>query len=172
MNVDSAIFQFATHQQVRMLTHLQGFLKKGAELAEQKKFNFEVLLQSRLSPDQFALMKQIQIACDTAKFNAARFTGKTAPSHPDEEKTMADAMARIDSVIQYLKSFKESDFAGASERKITNQRWENKWMKGEDYFHQYSAPNFYFHVTTAYAILRHNGVDIGKGSFLGELSFQ
>lgn len=170
--IDSSIFQFCTKQQVRVLRNLQGILAKGAEYADHKKFNIEVLLLARLAPDQFPLMRQIQIACDTAKFNAARFTGTTAPSHPDEEKTLAEAIARIDSVIQYLMSFKETDFAGASQRKITNARWESKWMTGNDFFHQYAAPNVYFHVTTAYAILRHNGVDLGKGAYLGNLSFQ
>lgn len=170
--IDSSIFQFCTKQQVRVLKNLQAILKTGAEYADHKKFNVEVLLQARLAPDQFPLMRQIQIACDTAKFNAARFTGTTAPSHPDEEKTLAEAMARIESVIQYLMSFKEADFSGASQRKITNARWESKWMTGEDFFHQYAAPNVYFHVTTAYAILRHNGVDIGKKAYLGDLSFQ
>lgn len=170
--VDSSIFQFCTKQQVRVLKNLQEILKKGAEYADHKKFQMEVLLQARLAPDQFPLMRQIQIACDTAKFNAARFTGTTAPSHPDEEKTLAEAMARIDSVIQYLMGFKDTDFSGASQRKITNARWESKWMMGEDFFHQYAAPNVYFHVTTAYAILRHNGVDVGKKSYLGDLSFQ
>jgi hypothetical protein len=171
-SIDAAIFQFCTKQQVRTLKNLQGILKKSAEFADHKKFNMEVLLQARLAPDQFPLMRQIQIACDTAKFNCARFTGTPAPSHPDEEKTLADAVARIDSVVKYLTSFKEADFSGASQMKITNPRWESKWMKGEDFFHQYAAPNVYFHVTTAYSILRHNGVDIGKGAYLGDLSFQ
>jgi hypothetical protein len=171
-SIDAAIFQFCTKQQLRVLKNLQGFLKKGAEFADHKKFNVEVLLQARLAPDQFPLMQQIQIACDTAKFNCARFTGSKAPSHPDEEKTLAEAMARIDSVIQYLNGFKEADFSGAAQMKITNSRWDSKWMTGEDFFQQYSAPNLYFHVTTAYSILRHNGVDIGKGAYLGDLSFQ
>lgn len=170
--VDTAIFQFCTKQQVRGLRNLQGILKKGAEFADHKKINLEVLLQARLAPDQFPLMRQIQIACDTAKFNAARLTGTTAPSHPDEEKTLSDAMARIESVIQFLTGLKEADFSGAAQRKITTQRWEAKWMKGDDYFHQHATPNFYFHFTTAYAILRHNGVEVGKAAFLGDLSFQ
>ncbi len=172
MSTDSAIFRFTTQQQVKVLKNLQGLLRKGAEFADKKKFGFEVLLQSRLAPDQFPLVRQIQIACDTAKFNAARFTGTTAPSHPDEEKTFADAIARIESVIQYLNSFKEADFVGASQRKITHQRWESKSMKADDFFLEYATPNVYFHVTTAYSILRQNGVEVGKGDFLGELSFQ
>jgi hypothetical protein len=171
-SVDSAVFQFCTKQQVRALRNLQGLLKKGAEFADHKKFNMDVLLQARLAPDQFPLMRQIQIACDTAKFNAARLTGTPAPSHPDEEKDLKEAMARIDSVVQYLTSLKESEFTGAGERKITNPRWDSKWMKGNDFFQQYAAPNLYFHITTAYSILRHNGVEVGKSSYLGDLSFQ
>ncbi|MBN8542286.1 MAG: DUF1993 domain-containing protein [Deltaproteobacteria bacterium] len=171
-SIDAAVFQFCTKQQVRILKNLQSILKKSAEFADHKKINMEVLLQARLAPDQFPLMRQIQIACDTAKFNCARFTGTTAPSHPDDEKTLTEAMSRIDSVVQYLASFKEADFSGSSQRKITNPRWESKWMTGEDFFHQYAAPNVYFHVTTAYSILRHNGVEIGKSAYLGDLSFQ
>ncbi len=171
MSNDRFIYEFTTRQQVKALQNLTACLEKAAGYADSKKFEFEVLLQSRLAPDQFALLRQIQIACDTAKFNAARLTGLTAPAHPDNEKTWSELRARIESVIAYLKGFKESDFKGASEIKVTNPRWENKWMLGQDFVHEYAAPNVYFHITTAYAILRHNGVDVGKKDYLGALTF-
>src|SRR5687767_6904653 len=99
-------------QFVKMMKNLSACLDKGAKYAETKKFDFEVLLNSRLAPDQFNLTKQIQIVCDTAKLATARLANKEAPSHPDTEKTFAEVKARISSVISYLQEFKEKDFVG------------------------------------------------------------
>lgn len=172
MNLETSAFQFICQQQVRTLKNLVQLLDKAVPYAQSKKFEYSVLLQSRLAPDMFPLMRQIQIACDTAKFNAARLSGKTAPSHPDEEKTLDEAKVRIQSVITYLESFQESDFRGYHERKITHPRWEEKWMTGADFFVEYAIPNFFFHTVAAYSILRHNGVDVGKTDYLGALSLR
>jgi hypothetical protein len=165
-----AAHQFTCQQQILTLQNLLGLLDKAKLASESKKFEFAVLFQSRLSPDMFPLIKQIQIACDTAKFNAARLTGKDAPQHPDNEQSLEDAQKRIQSVISFLQSFKEADFKGYEERKITQPRWEGKWMTGRDFLTEYAMPNFFFHVVTAYNILRHNGVDIGKRDYLGKIS--
>lgn len=151
---------------------MQKLLDKGAAQAEAKKFAPEVLLQSRLAPDMFPMIRQIQITCDTAKLCAARLSGKEAPVHDDNEVTLTDIKNRIESVITYLSSFKADDFKGAEERKISQPRWEGKWMTGYDYALHHAIPNFYFHTTTTYSILRHNGVDVGKKDYLGEMPYK
>lgn len=154
------------------LRNLKKILEKGAHAAEAKKYEVDVLLNSRLAPDQFNLIRQVQIACDTAKLCAHRLTGKTAPVHEDKEKSLAEVMSRIDSTLSYLDSFSAADFQGSEEKKITTPRWDGKWMTGTEVVHHHVLPNFYFHVSTAYAILRHNGVDIGKKDYLGEMPFK
>lgn len=166
------IYKATVPQFIKMLHNLSLILDKGAKHAEAKKIDVEVLLNSRLAPDQFNLIRQIQIACDTAKLGAARLTGKEAPIHEDKEKTLPELKSRIEQVIGYLRTFTASDFVGAEERKVTNPRWEGKWLTGEEYTFEYAIPNLYFHVTTAYSILRHNGVDIGKKDYLGELPYK
>src|SRR5688572_6363186 len=153
----------------KMLGNLSIILDKGAAFAEAKKFDVTVLLNSRLAPDQFNLIRQVQIACDTAKLGVARLTGKVeaAPVHPDTETTLAELQVRIKAVRQYLAGFSAADFAGAEERKISQPRWEGKYLTGLEFAIQHAIPNIYFHVTTAYSILRHNGVDLGKKDYLG-----
>lgn len=159
-------------QATKMLRNLNSIFGKAETYATAKKVDFEVLLQSRLAIDMLPLVRQVQIACDTVKLGASRLTAKEAPTHADDEKSLADVRARIQSTIGYLESLKKSDFDGASERKVTTPRWEGKWLTGTDYLHHHVLPNLYFHVTTAYAILRHNGVEIGKKDYLGELPYQ
>ncbi len=156
----------------KMLHNLSTLLDKAQTNAESKKFEVEVLLNSRLAPDMFPLARQIQIACDMVKLGASRLSGKDAPVHEDKEKTIPELKARIESTIGYVTSFKESDFAGWEDRKVTTPRWEGKWLTGKDYFSSHMVPNVYFHVTTAYAILRNNGVEIGKKDFLGEVPYK
>jgi len=152
---------------------LDRILDKAAQFAEIKNIDAEVLLQSRLAPDQFPLARQIQIACDTAKLGVARLCDKTPPSHPDTEKTLADFKARIKDTIAYLGTYSEQDFTGAEKRMISNKYWpEGMKLQGDDYVTCHALPNIYFHVTTAYSILRHNGVDVGKLDYLGTLPFK
>jgi uncharacterized protein len=165
------IYKLTIPRFLKALENLDACLDKGAHFAEQKKIDPEVLLQSRLAPDQFPLLRQIQISCDTAKLAAARLTGKTAPSHPDTEKTWADCKTRIRDTVEYLRTFSEQDFQGAESREISNKYWDGQQMRGDDYVLHHVLPNLYFHVTTAYAILRHNGVEIGKKDYLGALPF-
>lgn len=168
------IYQIVVRQFSKMLGNLLLILDKAAVHAEARKFDMDVLLQARLAPDQFNLIRQAQVACDTAKLGAARLADKekSAPSHPDTEQTLAEVKARIQSVIDYLGTFSEADFAGAEERRITQPRWNGKSLSGEEFVIQHAIPNIYFHVTTVYAILRHNGVDVGKKDYLGELPFR
>jgi hypothetical protein len=157
---------------IKTLGNLQKILDKSAAFADTKKFAPEVLLQSRLAPDMFPLIRQIQIVCDTAKLGASRLTGKEAPTHDDKEVTLAEIKNRIESVVNYLKTYKPEDFKGAEERKISQPRWEGKWLTGTEYTLHHVLPNFYFHTTTAYAILRHNGVEIGKKDYLGDMPYK
>ncbi len=166
------LYDVTIPQFTKMLKNLNAILDKGAQFAEAKKFDMDVLLNSRLAPDQFNMIRQIQIACDTAKLCAARLAGKEAPVHDDKEKTLPELKARVEDVIKYLGTFSPADFNGAHERKITQPRWEGKYLTGFEYAAQHAIPNIYFHITTTYAILRHNGVDVGKKDYLGEMPFK
>ncbi|HOY22289.1 MAG TPA: DUF1993 domain-containing protein [Cellvibrio sp.] len=163
------LYDITVTQYSKMLDNLSRILDKAAQYAEAKKFNIDVLLNSRLAPDQFNLIRQVQITCDTAKFGAARICGKEAPSHPDTETSLAELQARIKTVQDYLASFKPEDFVGAEARHVSQPRWEGKYLTGTEFVIQHSLPNIYFHITTAYSILRHNGVDVGKKDFLGNM---
>jgi hypothetical protein len=156
----------------KALRNLSEVLAKGEAHAIAKKYDPTVLLNSRLAPDMFPLTRQVQIACDTAKLGAARLSGKDAPVHEDKEATVAELQARIQSVLAYLEGFSERDFVGAQERRITQPRWEGKWLTGTEYALEHALPNIYFHVMAAYAILRHNGVEVGKKDYLGAMPYK
>jgi len=156
-------------EMTKMLRNLDGCLDKAVAHAAAKKFEADTLLQSRLAPDMFPLVRQIQTACDTAKFAVARTTGKDAPSHPDTEQTIGDVKKRIATVVAYLETYKAEDFAGVADRRVALPRWEGKSMSALEYFIEHAQPNFFFHVATTYAILRHNGVEVGKRDFLGPM---
>ncbi len=157
-------------QMKKMLGQLDKWLDAAQAHAEAKKFNADVFLELRLAPDQFALGRQVQIACDTAKQAISRVTGKEAPVHADTEKTLGELHARVKSVVDYLGTFTEKDFADVASRTVTQPRWEGKWMTASDYFLEHALPNFFFHTTLVYAILRHNGVHLGKRDYLGTLT--
>jgi hypothetical protein len=164
MNTFDTVLQFS-----KMLRNFDTWLEKASDFAKKKPFEPDVFLQLRLAPDQFPLVKQIQSACDAAKFAAAYLSGQKAPSHPDTETTFAQARERIRTVLAYLETFKEADFAGAAERKVAPPWLHGKWVRGDHYLAQLAIPNFYFHLTTGYAILRHNGVDVGKMDYIGPI---
>jgi hypothetical protein len=156
-------------QLAKMLQNLDRWLVAAVGYAEKKKFDPEVLVQSRLAPDQYALVRQVQSACDAAKYAAAYLSGQQAPSHPDTEKTVEELRARLRTCVRYLESVAPAAYAGAADRRVAPPWLQGKWFRGADYLVQVAVPNFYFHVTTAYAILRHNGVDLGKMDFIGAL---
>lgn len=157
---------------VKMLHNVETWLDKTAAFAAQKKVEPDLFLQFRLAPDQYPLIRQIQAACDTAKFAAAKMTGKEAPSHPDTEKTTEEIRARLHTCIQYLESFKREEFAGCEERAVSHTWMGGKTLRAGDYLDHFVLPNFHFHITIAYQILRHNGVELGKLAFLGSLPLQ
>ncbi|HEY3235102.1 MAG TPA: DUF1993 domain-containing protein [Polyangiaceae bacterium] len=166
------MYQVTVPQFKQMLVNLDSWLGKAVAYADSKKFDPNTLLNARLAPDQFAFARQVQSTCDQAKFTVARLTGKEAPSHPDTEQTIDQLRARVGAVISYLDTFQPNDFNGADERPIELPRTDNKVMLGRDYLIQRQLPNFYFHATTTYAILRHNGVDLGKRDFIGSLNIR
>jgi len=168
------IYELVVPQFTKVLGNLLAILDEAAKYSDEKKFDVEVLLQSRLAPDQFSLMRQLQTVCDTAKLGAARLTDteEGAPEHADTEQTLSAIKARLESVISYLRSFSADDFAVSAEQRISQPRWEGKSLSGQEFLMQHLIPNFYFHTAMAHAILRHNGVNIGKMSYLGDLPFR
>jgi hypothetical protein len=151
----------AVLEQKKMIANLEAWLEKGVAYAKTKSFDPAVLLSARLAPDQYPLLRQIQSACDTAKFTAARITGKVPPKNPDTEQTLEEIRARIQGCKAYLDTFTAADFEGAEARAVPLSFMEGKALSGADYIFEMQLPNFFFHVTTAYAILRHSGVDLG-----------
>src|SRR4051812_16892037 len=165
-----SLYESSVPQLKKMLKNLDKWIETAVTHAEKKSFDPNVMVTARLAPDQFPLSRQVQSACDAAKFGAARLTGKEAPKHPDTEQTMAELRARVQTCIAYLDTFSAADFQGAEKRPVALPFFEGKSLLGVDYLNELTLPNFYFHVTTAYAILRHNGVALGKADFLGSLN--
>ncbi len=153
---------------IRALTNLKAVLQKGEAHAEAKKFKPEVLLNDRLCADMFPLTRQVQIATDMTKGCAARLAGVEVPKYDDNEASFADLYARLDKTIEFLKGFKAEQIDGSEGRDITLPSPRGAMeFKGLDYLLGFVVPNVYFHCTTAYAILRHNGVELGKMDFIG-----
>jgi hypothetical protein len=153
-----------------VLGNLSAILDKGAALAAAKKFDAGVLVAARLAPDMLPLSKQVQIACDTAKKGVARLAAVEAPAFEDNEKTIEELRARIARTIDFLESIPASALEGAEDREIKVPAGERTLeFKGLSYLQRWVLPNVFFHVTTAYNILRHNGVEIGKRDYLGSL---
>ena len=152
------------------LGSLSAILEKAQAHASTKKFDSSVLFNSRLAPDMFPLSRQVQIACDLAKNSAARLAGLEPPRFDDNEKTVEELRARIAKTIDYLKTIPESAFATSEDRDIKVPAGERTLeFKGLAFVQRWAIPNVFFHVTTTYNILRHNGVEIGKRDFLGSL---
>lgn len=167
-----SLYQASIPQFKKMLGNLDKWLDKAVAFAQQKSFDPNVFLVARLAPDQFPFVRQVQVACDVAKGTAARLAGQEPPKHPDTEQTIDELRQRIQTCLSYLDTFSEADFAGAKERSIELYFMPEKVISGTDYLNQLELPNFYFHVTTAYAILRHNGVDLGKRDYIGSLNWR
>ncbi len=160
---------------IKALEALKGVLAKGKQHADAKKLSWadfeSALLNDHLIFDQFPLTRQVQVVCDNAKGGAARLAEIEIPKFEDTETTFAELQARIDKTLMFVKSLKPEQIIGKEAIKVTLPYWESKHMTGFDYATQYLIPNFYFHLTTAYAILRKNGIDVGKDDFLGNLPF-
>jgi hypothetical protein len=154
---------------VRMLGNLSRCIDKAAAYAEARRFDARVLVESRLAPDMLPFRTQVQIACDSAKLAVARLAGVEAPKFEDTEQTFDELKARIAKTIDYAKSLPASSIEGSEARPIAVPRRNAEPLRfdGESYLEHFALPNFFFHVTTAYAILRHNGVDLGKTDYIG-----
>jgi hypothetical protein len=150
------------------LGNLSALLEKGLASATARKFDPGVLVGSRLAPDMLPLSRQVQIACDIAKNSSSRLAGMEPPRFEDNEKTIEELRARIARTIDYLKGLPVSAFEGSEDRDIKVPSGDRTLeFKGLDFLQRWAIPNVFFHVTTAYNILRHNGVDLGKRDFLG-----
>jgi hypothetical protein len=163
-----SMFQASVPVFTRALNNLAGILEKGAAHAKVHKIEEAVLLNSRLFPDMFALVRQVQIATDTARSGAGRLAGAEFPAYEDNETTFAELATRIHNTVKYLATLQPAQIDGSEDKTITWQsRSSTKSMQGQLYLFNHLLPNVYFHVTTAYNILRHNGIEIGKKDFLG-----
>jgi uncharacterized protein len=162
-----SMYQAAAPGILQALKALNGLLDKAEAFATEKKVDPTVLLNYRLAPDMFALTRQVQLVTDFAKSTMARLAGQEVPKYEDTEKTFAELKARIAKVTTYVQGFKAADLDGSETRDVTLPiGGQPMTFKGQDYLINFALPNFYFHATTAYAILRHCGVSIGKRDFL------
>jgi hypothetical protein len=165
-----SMYQTSVPMFIRMLSNLKGILEKGAAYAQAKKIEETVLLNARLYPDMFVFTRQVQIACDFARGTGARLAGKEPPAFEDDERTFPELVSRVERSIAYLRTLTAGEIDGSEGREIVRPiRGEPKKFTGINYLLQFALPNFFFHVTTAYAILRHNGVELGKADFIGAL---
>jgi hypothetical protein len=164
------MYQVSVPVFLKMLGNLAAILDKSAAFAEAKKIDPSVLLGYRLAPDMLSLTRQVQIAADHAKRGAARLAGIEAPAYEDNEASFAELKARIDKTVAFINTVKPAQIDGSEAREITLKLGGNsKTLTGQTYLLHNALPNFFFHVTAAYAILRHCGVEIGKSDFLGQI---
>ena len=163
-----SMFQASVPAFIRALNNLAAILEKGAAHAQTRKIDEAVLLGSRLFPDMFPLARQVQLAADTAKSGAGRLAGAEFPVYEDKEATFQELILRIRNTITYLETLRPVQFDGGEDKTVSWQtRSSTKSMQALPYLMNHVLPNVHFHITTAYAILRHNGVEIGKKDFLG-----
>jgi uncharacterized protein len=166
------MYYHAVSQLVQALKNIDCWLDKAQKHAAAKNFDVQVLMTSRLAPDMEAFVYQIQSACDYAKGAAAWLSGQTPPPHEDNEKTIDEVRARIQKTVAFIESVQESRYTHAAQQKV-RVSWgpPGTVLQGQDYMLQVAIPNVYFHVMAAYAILRHNGVEIGKMDYLGPINW-
>ncbi len=163
-----SMYQASVPRFVNILGNLSGILDKAQAFAEARKVDDTVLTAYRLYPDMLPMTKQVQIACDAAKGVVARLAGVEIPVHEDNEKTFADLKARVARTIAFIQTVTPAQIDGTEEKEIVIKRGEKEARyTGMQYLLGHAVPNFYFHIATAYAILRHNGVELGKRDFLG-----
>lgn len=163
-----SMYQASVPVFIRMLGNLAAVLEKGAAHAAEKKIDPTVLLNSRLFPDMFPLVRQVQITSDTAKGGAARLAGLEPPKYEDNEASFPELIARIEKTVAFLNTLKPQQIDGSEDKAITiTARGKTVEYVGMPYLLNTVLPNLYFHITTAYNILRHNGVEVGKRDYLG-----
>ena len=164
-----SMYQASAPVFIRQLQRLSDILAIGLKNAEERKIDPAVFFNARIAPDMLPLARQIQITSDTVKFALARLAGTEAPSFPDTETDFAQLQERIQKTIAYVESFTPAQLDGTEGRDITvtSRSGKERKFNGQDYLFTYALPNLFFHITTTYAILRHNGVPLGKADFLG-----
>ncbi|MBL8265272.1 DUF1993 family protein [Steroidobacter sp.] len=163
-----SMYQASVPAFIRALNNLAAILEKGAAHGQARKIDESVLLNSRLFPDMFPLTRQVQIATDTARSGAARLAGLDFPAYEDKEATFQELVQRIRNTVGFLETLQPAQIDGSEDKTISWQtRSSTKSMQGQAYLMNHLLPNVHFHVTTAYNILRHNGVEVGKKDFLG-----
>lgn len=167
-----SVHELTTIQFKTALKNLKNVLNKSKKWGEPKKIDMSVFFQTRLAPDMFPLGKQIQISADIAKGCVARLTKTTAPTFEDSEQTFDQYIERIEKTIKFMETIKPEQFNEYETARIEFPWNPGKHMMGKDYLVQHAIPNFYFHLTACYAILRSNGVDLGKGDYLGEQNWK
>jgi hypothetical protein len=165
------VFYQAIAQCVQGLKNLDHCFDRAEQHAAAKKFDIEILLRSRLAPDQRDLIYQVQSACDYVKAGAAWLSGQAPPKHADNEKTMSEVRARIRKTVVFAEGVQSAQFADAANQRVSLSWARGKVVVGKDYLLQVTIPNVYFHVVMAYAIMRHNGVDVGKMDYLGPINY-
>jgi uncharacterized protein len=168
--MEERMYYQVVSQCVQSLKNVEIWLDKAEQHAVGKKFDVGVLMRGSLAPDMKNFIYQVQSACDYVKAAAAWLSGQTPPKHEDNEKTVDELRARIRKTTAFAESVKESQYEGARGRKVSFSWAPGKKMGGDDYLLQMTIPNVYFHIAMAYAILRHNGVDVGKMDFLGPIN--
>jgi hypothetical protein len=161
----------AVSQCMQSLKNLETCLDKAEQHAAARRFDVGVLMSSRLAPDMQPFTYQVQSACDYVKGAAAWLSGEKAPRHDDNEQTFDELRARIRKTVAFVEGVKEEQYAGAEDRKVSLSWAPGKVIGGEDYLLQVAIPNIFFHIAMAYAILRQNGVEVGKMDFLGPMNF-
>jgi hypothetical protein len=157
---------------LKMLGNVERWLDKGVAHATAKKFDPELYLHERVAPDQYNFTRHVTAACDQMKFTAAKMTGKTPPSNPDTETTLAELRARIRTTAQYLETFTRADFEGCENNACSHTWMQGQQMRAGDYLDHFALPNLYFHLTTVYQLLRHRGVELGKTDYIGSLPWK
>jgi hypothetical protein len=163
------IYTYTVPVFTKMLGGLKLVLAKAKEDVVAGKLDEKTLIEDRLAPDMFAFAKQVQTACDNAKGAAARLSGAEVPSFEDNETTIDELVARVDKTLAFLATVTEESFTGAAERKVEIKYFAPKWFTGFDYAREYAIPNFFFHLSMAYAIVRKNNVPIGKTEYMVSL---
>jgi hypothetical protein len=168
--MSTSLYDFSVPVFTLALTNMAHQLDKAAAYAERKKFDTKVLAEARLIADMLPLARQVQIACDNAKGPVARMAGIEAPKHEDNETTFEELKARIAKTLDFIKTVKPEQFVGAETRDVV-LKFPNLTLnfKGKDYLIKFALPNFYFHATMVYALLRKNGVELGKPDFMGAI---
>ena len=165
-----SLYDFSVPALTLALTNMSNELDKAGAYAERKKFDTKALADARLIADMLPFTRQVQIACDNAKGAVARLAGIESPKHEDNEATFAELKARVAKTLDFIKTVKREQFVGAETREVVLQ-FPSLTLKftGQDYLTKFALPNFYFHATMVYALLRQNGVELGKGDFLGAI---